>query len=79
MHFSAALNVPTIGLFGPSDIRQYRPWGKKTTTISTPETPEELMNNKQFSYKQKKSLMLSLKVSKVFKEIIKFINQKNIL
>ena len=79
MHFSAALNVPTIGLFGPSDIRQYRPWGKKTIAISTPETPEELMNNKQFSYKQKKSLMLSLKASKVFKEIIKFVNQKNIL
>ena len=79
MHFSAALNVPTIGLFGPSDIRQYRPWGKKTITISTPETPEELMNNKQFSYKQKKSLMLTLKASKVFKEIIKFVNQKNIL
>ena len=79
MHFSAALNVPTIGLFGPSDIRQYRPWGEMTTTISTPETPEELMNNKQFSYKQTKSLMLSLKASKVFKETIKFVNQRNIL
>ncbi|MBH43196.1 MAG: hypothetical protein CMP25_00200 [Rickettsiales bacterium] len=79
MHFSAALNVPTIGLFGPSDIRQYRPWGKKTITIRTPETPEELMSNKKFSYKQKKSLMLSLKASTVFEEIIKFVNQKNIV
>tara|TARA_B100000989_G_scaffold248028_1_gene195416 strand:+ start:843 stop:1808 length:966 start_codon:yes stop_codon:yes gene_type:complete len=79
MHLSAALNIPTIGLFGPSDIKQYRPWGIKTATIRTPETPEELMNNKKFSYKQKKSLMLNLKTSTVFKETLKFVNQKNIL
>ncbi len=79
MHFSAALNVPTIGLFGPSDIRKYRPWGTQTITISTPETPEELMNDKKFSYKQKKTLMSNLKTSTVLKEIIKFVNQKKIL
>jgi ADP-heptose:LPS heptosyltransferase len=34
MHLSAALGVPTIGLFGPGDTAQWQPVGRINTTIS---------------------------------------------
>lgn len=35
MHLAAAACVPTLGLFGPSPIEQYAPWGSHTATVST--------------------------------------------
>ena len=77
MHLAAVSGIPTVGLFGPSDINQYHPWGDKTLAIRTPETPERLMNNKYFSHKKTKTLMGSLKVNKVEKEVINFYKQMN--
>lgn len=42
MHLAAALNIPTLGLFGPGYPDVYRPWGKNTAYVSTPETVDEL-------------------------------------
>ena len=78
MHLAASLKIPTVGLFGPSDIKQYSPWGDNTLSIKTPESPSELMNNEFFSPKNKASLMKSLKVIKVEKEIINFHNKLNV-
>lgn len=72
MHLSASLEIPTVGLFGPSDIEQYRPWGKFTLGIKTPESPSELMGKKNFSHKNNFSLMKTLSVSNVEKKIISF-------
>ena len=77
MHLAAVSGIPTVGLFGPSDIHQYHPWGDKTLAIRTPETPERLMNTECFSHKKTKTLMGSLKVSKVEKEVINFYKQMN--
>ena len=79
MHLSAASKIPTVGLFGPSDIVQYHPWGKTTLSISTPESPDDLMNHKNFSHKNTNSLMLGLTVKVVENNIIKFYKniQKN--
>ncbi len=33
MHLSAAAGAPTLGLFGPSDDRRYRPWGPRTAFV----------------------------------------------
>jgi ADP-heptose:LPS heptosyltransferase len=33
MHLAAAAGVPTLGLFGPSDERQYGPWGEHARAI----------------------------------------------
>ena len=33
MHMAAAAGAPTLGLFGPSDERLYRPWGEATRTV----------------------------------------------
>ena len=34
MHLAALAGVRTIGLFGPSSVEKYRPWGRKTLYIS---------------------------------------------
>lgn len=72
MHLSSLTGTPTIGLFGPSDKKQYGPWGNKNKVISTVESPEELMGKKSFSHKNTDSLMLSLTVAHVEKEILEF-------
>ena len=72
MHLAASANIPTVGLFGPSDITQYHPWGKNTLAIRTPKSPEELMNTEDFSYKKKKSLMCGLELKTVKKEVLDF-------
>ena len=42
MHLSAALGVPTLGLFGPGQPEIYRPWGEKCAYVTTPESRKEL-------------------------------------
>ena len=72
MHLSALANIPTVGLFGPSDSKRYHPWGKKTLAIKGPKSPNELMGYKEFNPKKVNSLMRDLTVNYVFKELIKF-------
>lgn len=72
MHLSAVSGINTIGLFGPSDIVQYSPWGINNLTISTPLSPYELMGKKSFSYKNESSLMNSLNVDFVKRKIISY-------
>lgn len=35
MHLAAATGTPTLGLFGPSPIDQYAPWGPHTAVVAT--------------------------------------------
>lgn len=77
MHLSALVGIPTIGLFGPSDKDQYHPWGKKTLAISTPESPEILMGNKNFSHKDSINLMQTLSVESVVNQTISFFEDLN--
>lgn len=77
MHLAALSGVPTIGLFGPSDKYQYHPWGKKTLALSTPETPEILMNKGYFSHKNTANLMKTLTVRAVTLNTINFFKKIN--
>jgi ADP-heptose:LPS heptosyltransferase len=43
MHLAAATGTPTIGLFGPSPIDQYAPWGPHTAVVATAIRPPELI------------------------------------
>jgi lipopolysaccharide export system permease protein len=43
MHLAAAAGTPTIGLFGPSHARRYRPWGPKAAFLRTPESYDALV------------------------------------
>ena len=72
MHLSALANIPTIGLFGPSDSIKYHPWGSKTLAIKSPKSPEQLMGYKEFNSKKVNSLMGDLSVKSVLQETIKF-------
>jgi heptosyltransferase III len=35
MHLAAAAGTPTLGLFGPSPVEQYAPWGPHTEVVTT--------------------------------------------
>lgn len=35
MHLAAAAGTPTLGLFGPSPVEQYAPWGRHTDVVTT--------------------------------------------
>ena len=72
MHLAALAGVRTIGLFGPSSVEKYRPWGRKTLYISGKKSPEELMSHKNFDFRQEDCLMRDLKVDDVLKKIDKF-------
>jgi len=43
MHLAAALDVPTLGLFGPGFPHIYGPWGKNCAFVATPESRDELL------------------------------------
>ena len=72
MHLAALAKVPTVGLFGPSDLKKYRPFGIKTLAIKSPKNFNELMDYEGFNPKKVNSLMTSLKVNHVYPKIIKF-------
>lgn len=42
MHLAAAAGIPTLGLFGPSDERQYGPWGEHARAIRGSRTLEQI-------------------------------------
>lgn len=42
MHLAAAAGVPTLGLFGPSDERQYGPWGEHARALRGGRTLEQI-------------------------------------
>ncbi len=72
MHLSALAGVKTIGLFGPSSVEKYRPWGARTLYISSAKSPEELMGHINFDFRQEDCLMRDLKVDHVLRKINKF-------
>jgi len=69
MHMAAALNVPTIGLFGPSPPEQYAPWGKNCRAISGDVSYSDLVNNSQFDHRKTENLMTGLSIKKVFSAV----------
>jgi heptosyltransferase-3 len=64
MHIAAAAGTPTLGLFGPSPIAQYAPWGRHSGVVRTALSPEELMGP-GFDHRTTDTLMDSLSVEMV--------------
>lgn len=60
MHMAAASNIPTLGLFGPSRVEHYAPWGDHTAWVRTPETLEEIVSAPGYDFRSHDSRMLSL-------------------
>lgn len=63
MHCAAAVNVPTLGLFGPSWPQLYRPWGPRCAYVSTPESFDQLTSYAGYDPKTAPCLMGSLTVT----------------
>lgn len=70
MHGAAAAGVPTMGLFGPSYPRLYRPWGPHCAYVATPESFDELIAFEGYSAKTTPSLMGSLSLEAVQNAIL---------
>jgi heptosyltransferase-3 len=64
MHIAAASGVPTLGLFGPSPIDQYAPWGSHTAVVRTADPPETMFPD-GFDHRTTDTLMDSLSVEAV--------------
>ena len=75
-HLSAASKIKTLALFGPSKDQNYRPWGKNSYFIRTPESYSELVEVKGYSRFHNTSLMKSLKVEDVLNLSLKIISKK---
>ena len=65
MHLSAASGVPTLGLFGPTQDRYYRPWGDHTAIVRTQESFDELVHAPDFDHRTTGTLMDGLSVDAV--------------
>jgi ADP-heptose:LPS heptosyltransferase len=74
MHLAAAVGTPTLGLFGPSDDRLYRPTGAVCDFVRTPETFEHLWSQVKAGNEQ--GLMDSLTVDMVLAKLGAFKDRK---
>jgi heptosyltransferase-3 len=61
MHIAAAAGTPTLGLFGPSPVSQYSPWGRYTAVVRS-EEPPETMFGPGFDHRTTDTLMDGLSV-----------------
>jgi len=63
MHMAAAAAVPTLGLFGPSRVENYGPFGEMTAYVSTDRSYDEIWSTA--NYRARDSEMYDLAVEKV--------------
>jgi ADP-heptose:LPS heptosyltransferase len=61
MHMAAASGIPTLGLFGPSPVEQYAPWGPLAAHVRSPE-PAAAMFGPGFDHRTTGTLMDGLTV-----------------
>jgi len=61
MHIAAAVGTPTLGLFGPSPVEQYAPWGTSTAVVRTALPPAALYEP-GYDHRTTDTLMDSLSV-----------------
>jgi len=64
MHIAAAVGTPTLGLFGPSPVKQYAPWGECTAVVEAPSLPDALYRP-GFDHRSTDTLMDALSVEMV--------------
>jgi ADP-heptose:LPS heptosyltransferase len=64
MHIAAASGTPTLGLFGPSPVAQYAPWGRRTAWVRSADPPEAMFGP-GFDHRTTGTLMDGLSVDAV--------------
>lgn len=63
MHLSAASGAPTLGLFGPSRVEHYAPWGSKAGSVTTEIAYDDLFGP-HYDRHTTGSLMTSLSIDR---------------
>ena len=71
MHLAAAMDTPTLGLFGPSPENIYAPWGKNATYIRTKSSFKEAMALAE----QGDNIMHTLSVDDVLEKVRTFLKK----
>jgi len=66
MHLAAASDVPTLGLFGPSPVEQYAPWGPLCDYVHASVGFDDIFPE-DFDHRSTDSLMDSLSVDQAEK------------
>ena len=61
MHIAAACGTPTLGLFGPSPVSQYAPWGRNTAFVCSAD-PRKAMFGPGFDHRTTDTLMDGLSI-----------------
>ena len=61
MHIAAASAIPTLGLFGPSPVSQYAPWGRHSAVVRSADPPEAMFGPR-FDHRTTDTLMDGLSV-----------------
>ena len=77
MHIASAMDIPTLGLFGPSLDSRYSPKGNNAYYIRTKKSFHQLTGVKNFDWDTKKNLMTSLSVNSVFNKIKKILGSNS--
>jgi heptosyltransferase III len=65
MHIAAAMNTPTLGLFGPSRPEQYAPWGPHAAVVQTAISYEAIVGAPEYDHRTTGTQMDSLSVDAV--------------
>ncbi|NKB21832.1 MAG: glycosyltransferase family 9 protein [Alphaproteobacteria bacterium] len=65
MHMAAAVQTPTIGLFGPSPALRYGPWGDHCAAVESSESYAELVGAPDFDHRANLNLMQGVSVEAV--------------
>ncbi len=76
MHMAVAANIPTIGLFGPTDEKLYGPLGKNNLSLRGDKSFSEIVNQLDYKSGKIKSYLDNLSVTKVYKEIERILESK---
>jgi len=64
MHLSAATGLPTLGLFGPTPVTEYAPWGAHCDAVAISENYHEVFPE-GFDHRSTETLMSDLSVDQV--------------
>ena len=76
MHIAVAANIPTIGLFGPTNEKLYGPLGKNNLSLRGDKSFSEIVNQLDYKSGKIKSYLDNLSVTKVYKEIERILESK---
>jgi len=78
MHIAASVGIPTVALFGPTDPKRHKPYGKGHTVIEKPVSCRPCYNRTCHRQDQPYLCMQEIKVNEVVKAIMTILNKNRV-